>query len=85
VLIPGCKQHNINVTDREERDAPATTERDDELPEVLVRFGLPLKPHSRFWTCSRICSIATFISTETLVSSSAADFEPSVLASRSNS
>ena len=35
-----------------------------------------------FCTCSRSCSIATFISTEMLVSSSAEDFEPSVLASR---
>ncbi len=35
-----------------------------------------------FCTCSRICSTSTFISTDTLVSSSAADLEPSVLASR---
>jgi len=35
-----------------------------------------------FCTCSRICSIATFISTDRLVSSSAADLLPSVLASR---
>jgi hypothetical protein len=38
-----------------------------------------------FWTCSRICSISTFMSTEMRVSSSAADFEPSVLASRCSS
>ena len=38
-----------------------------------------------FCTCSRICSISTFMSTEMLVSSSAADFEPSVLASRCSS
>ncbi len=38
-----------------------------------------------FCTCSRICSISTFISTDTCVSSNAADFEPSVLASRCNS
>jgi hypothetical protein len=38
-----------------------------------------------FCTCSRICSISTFISTETLVSSSAADLLPSVLASRCSS
>ena len=41
--------------------------------------------HSMFCTCSRICSINTFISTDTPVSSSAADFEPSVLASRCSS
>lgn len=33
-------------------------------------------------TCSRSCSIRTFMSTETVVSSIDADFEPSVLASR---
>jgi hypothetical protein len=41
--------------------------------------------YSRFCTCSRSCSIATFISTEMFVSSSAAAFEPSVFASRSSS
>ena len=52
------------------------------------RFGVArhaTKHHSMFCTCSRNCSTATFISTEMLVSSSAADFEPSVLASRCNS
>src|SRR5574337_783717 len=65
-----------------------------ETLEARVNAGLsgrlggsrdPLKPHSMFCTCARICSISTFISTETLVSSSAADFEPSVFASRCRS
>ena len=43
------------------------------------------KTYSMFCTCSRICSIATFISTPMVVSSSAADFDPKVLASRCNS
>jgi hypothetical protein len=38
-----------------------------------------------FCTCSRICSMATFISTDTVVSSSAADLLPSVFASRYSS
>ena len=38
-----------------------------------------------FCTCSRSCSISTFMSTAMLVSSSVADFEPSVLASRCSS
>ena len=38
-----------------------------------------------FCTCSRSCSIATFMSTEIAVSSSDGDFEPSVLASRCSS
>ena len=38
-----------------------------------------------FCTCSRICSISTFMSTPMRVSSSAADLEPSVLASRCSS
>ena len=47
---------------------------------VSSRCGLP-----RFCTCSRICSTSTFISTEMVVSSSAADLLPSVLASRCSS
>ena len=38
--------------------------------------------YSMFCTCSRICSINTFMSTEMWVNSSAADLEPKVLASR---
>ncbi|CAN5313768.1 hypothetical protein BH10PSE18_BH10PSE18_18180 [soil metagenome] len=38
-----------------------------------------------FCTCSRICSISTFMSTPMRVSSSAADFDPSVFASRCSS
>ena len=38
-----------------------------------------------FWTCSRICSISTFMSTEMRVISSTADLEPKVLASRCSS
>jgi hypothetical protein len=41
--------------------------------------------YSKFCTCSRICSIATFISTLIVVSSSAADLLPKVLASRCSS
>jgi hypothetical protein len=41
--------------------------------------------YSKFCTCSRNCSIATFISTEMLVSSSDEALEPMVLASRSSS
>ena len=41
--------------------------------------------YSRFCTCSRNCSIATFISTEMFVNSSDEAFDPRVLASRSNS
>ena len=41
--------------------------------------------HSMFCTCSRICSIATFISTAMRVVSRSCDFEASVLASRLNS
>ena len=43
------------------------------------------EPYSMFCTCSRICSISTFMSTEIWVSSSAADLEPMVLASRCSS
>ena len=41
--------------------------------------------YSRFCTCSRICSIATFISTAVVVNSREAAFEARVLASRSSS
>ena len=41
--------------------------------------------HSRFCTCSRICSISTFISSDACESSASTDFEPSVLASRCSS
>ena len=41
--------------------------------------------YSRFCTCSRNCSMATFISTEILVSSRLDAFDPRVFASRSNS
>mmetsp|Transcript_60043 Transcript_60043/g.142152 ORF Transcript_60043/g.142152 Transcript_60043/m.142152 type:complete len:345 (-) Transcript_60043:389-1423(-) len=61
--------------------AGATGRRDDE--EIAGIFHG--RAYSMFWTCSRICSIATFISTEIFVSSRAADLEPRVLASRCNS
>ena len=41
-----------------------------------------LRNYSKFCTCSRICSMATFISTAIALSSCSADFEPRVLASR---
>ena len=41
--------------------------------------------YSMFWTCSRICSMRTFSSTEMRVMSEDTDFEPSVLASRLSS
>ena len=45
----------------------------------------PLKPYSMFCTCSRICSTAPSSPPTMSVSSSAADLEPSVLASRCSS
>src|SRR5450830_1270596 len=50
-----------------------------------VRGWVGLGAYSMFWTCSRICSISTFMSTLMRVSSRAADFEPRVLASRCSS
>ena len=52
---------------------------------MYLRGKTPLKPYSMFCTCSRICSISTFMSTERWVSSSAADLAPMVLASRCSS
>src|SRR3990167_9476642 len=57
---------------------------DDDAPAAVARGTSPVS-YSMFCTCSRSCSIATFISTETLVSSSEAALEASVLASRSSS
>jgi hypothetical protein len=47
--------------------------------------GAASTAHSRFCTCSRICSISSFSSTDARDTSSPADLEPSVLASRLNS
>src|SRR3990167_5296281 len=46
------------------------------LQSIASREG---EPYSRFCTCSRNCSIATFISTEILVNSRVEALEPSVL------
>jgi hypothetical protein len=43
------------------------------------------RAHSRFCTCSRICSISTFSSTATRVSASSCTFEANVFASRFSS
>ena len=45
----------------------------------------PAPRYSRFCTCSRICSISTFISSDACESSASTDFEPSVFASRCSS
>ncbi len=51
----------------------------------VFRDRLPESGYSMFCTCSRICSISTFMSTEICVISSTADLEPRVLASRCSS
>lgn len=57
----------------------------NDLDGVLGVARDPRKPYSMFCTCSRICSISTFMSTEMRVSSRDADLEPNVLASRCSS
>src|SRR5487761_1915086 len=44
-----------------------------------------LTVHSMFWTCSRICSMSTFMSMEVRETSLETDFDPRVLASRCSS
>jgi hypothetical protein len=63
---------------RDVRDLEATRR----LILEALTWGLA---HSRFCTCSRICSIRTFISTASRVTSTSADLEPRVLASRLSS
>lgn len=50
-----------------------------------ARSAPEARPHSMFCTCSRICSMSTFSSTEVWDSSRETDLEPRVLASRCSS
>src|SRR5436190_11631401 len=65
----------------ERRLAGAGRSRDD--PELTV--SRCRRGHSRFCTCSRICSICTFSSTATRVNASSWTFDANVLASRFSS
>ena len=71
-------------------EGAATTNRQPEAPGLRVVMVIALRsrvpPYSlEFCTCSRICSISTFSSSETCDSSASTDLEPSVLASRCSS
>ena len=54
-------------------------------PSASARLRPRALAHSRFCTCSRICSISTLSSSDACESSASTDFEPSVLASRCSS